>query len=195
MKTIIESNENYSVIDLTLEYENWTGTERYAVISDLDQGYIEEMFASELSEYKPYIYMANAFLDIRRDFRNNNKKYEMRSIRSESVFSFEDSDTETHHKEISIPDFVEQWIENYELKEAIKKLTDKERERLFEYFYKDKTCGFERIEEIPRFQDRKEKRFNCSRRTTILELLEKQSNVFSLVSNFCSNAWHRYESW
>ena len=94
MKTIIESNENYSVIDLTLEYENWTGTERYAVISDLDQGYIEEMFASELSEYKPYIYMANAFLDIRRDFRNNNKKYEMRSIRSESVFSFEDSDTE-----------------------------------------------------------------------------------------------------
>ena len=139
MKTIIESNENYSVIDLTLEYENWTGTERYAVISDFDQGYIEEMFASELSEYKPYIYMANAFLDIRRDFRNNNKKHEMRSIRSESVFSFEDSDTETHHKEISIPDFVEQWIENYELKEAIKKLTDKERERLFEYFYKDKT--------------------------------------------------------
>ena len=37
MKTIIESNENYSVIDLTLEYENWTGTERYAVIFDLDQ--------------------------------------------------------------------------------------------------------------------------------------------------------------
>ena len=56
MKTIIESNENYSIIDLTLEYENWTGTERYAVISDLDQGYIEEMFASELSEYNEYIH-------------------------------------------------------------------------------------------------------------------------------------------
>lgn len=37
MKTITESNENYSIIDLTLEYENWTGTERYAVISDFDQ--------------------------------------------------------------------------------------------------------------------------------------------------------------
>lgn len=132
MKTIIVSNEYYSVIDLTVEYDNWSGQEKYAVISDLAQEYIEEMFASELSEYKPYIYMANAFLDIRRDFRNNNKKSEMRSIRSESLFSFEDSDTETHHTEISVPDFVEQWIENYELKEAIKQLTDKERERLIE---------------------------------------------------------------
>ena len=48
MKTITESNENYSIIDLTLEYENWTGTERYAVISDFDQEYLEQNYSSEL---------------------------------------------------------------------------------------------------------------------------------------------------
>lgn len=46
MKTITESNENYSIIDLTLEYENWTGTERYAVISDFDQEYLEQNYSS-----------------------------------------------------------------------------------------------------------------------------------------------------
>lgn len=59
--------------------------------------------------------------------------------KNEESSKYKINNTETHHKEISIPDFVEQWIENYELKEAIKKLTDKERERLIEYFYKDKT--------------------------------------------------------
>lgn len=55
MKTIIESNENYSIIDLTLEYENWTGTERYAVVSDFDHGYLEQNYSSELSAFKPYL--------------------------------------------------------------------------------------------------------------------------------------------
>ena len=55
MKTITESNENYSIIDLTLEYENWAGTERYAVISDFDQEYLEQNYSSELSAFKPYL--------------------------------------------------------------------------------------------------------------------------------------------
>ena len=52
MKTITESNENYSIIDLTLEYENWAGTERYAVISDFDQEYLEQNYSSELTHFK-----------------------------------------------------------------------------------------------------------------------------------------------
>lgn len=107
MKTIIESNENYSVIDLTLEYENWTGTERYAVISDFEQDYIEKEYSSELSEFKPYLYMTSEFLDVRRNFRNNNKKYEMRSLRCESVFNFDENETEEHHTEIAFKDFVD----------------------------------------------------------------------------------------
>lgn len=55
MKTIIVSNEYYSIIDLTLEYKNWTGQEKYAVISSLEQGYIETTFAKEL---KAYIYLS-----------------------------------------------------------------------------------------------------------------------------------------
>ena len=56
MKTITESNENYSIIDLTLEYENWTGTERYAVISDFEQGYLEQNYSSD-SQHSSRIYL------------------------------------------------------------------------------------------------------------------------------------------
>ena len=134
MKTIIVSNEYYSVIDLTVEYENWTGEERYAVISDLDQEYIETAFASELSAYTPYVFMSSSFLDVRRDFRNNNKKYEMRCLRKESAFGFKDSETEEHHAEITAPDFVDNWIQSYELRQALMTLTENERDRIIDKY-------------------------------------------------------------
>ena len=132
-------NQECTVIELKYEYPGYTGIEKYAIVSSLSQKEIETRFPEQARSYSPCLVLDISFLDVRRDYRNNNKKYEMRSIRSESVFGFNDSDTETHHKEIYVPDFVEQWIENYELKEAIKQLTDKERDRLIDYFYNDKT--------------------------------------------------------
>lgn len=128
-----------TIIELRYEYPNYTGIEKYAIISDLDQSYIEETYASELIGYKPYVFMTGAFLEIRRDFRNNNKKFEMGSIRSESLFSFEDSDTEEHHSEITTPDFVDSWIQSNELKEALKCLSDIERQRVVAYYIVGKT--------------------------------------------------------
>ena len=122
-------NQECTVIELKYEYPGYTGIEKYAIVSSLSQKEIETRFPEQARSYSPFLVLDISFLDVRRDYRNNNKKYEMRSIRSESVFGFNDSDTETHHKEIYVPDFVEQWIENYELKEAIKQLTDKERDR------------------------------------------------------------------
>lgn len=119
-----------TVIDLRYEYPNYIGIERYAVISDLDQGYIEEVYSSELVAYKPYIFMTRVFLDIRRDFINNNKKYEMRSLRSESVFNFENSETEAHHSEVATPDFVDKWVQSNELREALMILTENEKDRI-----------------------------------------------------------------
>ena len=74
MKTIIVSNEYYSIIDLTLEYKNWTGQEKYAVISSLEQGYIETTFTKELKDYKPFIFMNESCMDIFNEYERNNEK-------------------------------------------------------------------------------------------------------------------------
>ena len=103
-------NQECTVIELKYEYPGYTGIEKYAIVSSLSQKEIETRFPEQARSYSPFLVLDISFLDVRRDYRNNNKKYEMRSIRSESVFGFNDSDTETHHKEIYVPDFVEQWI-------------------------------------------------------------------------------------
>lgn len=110
MKTITESNENYSIIDLTLEYENWTGTERYAVISDFDQEYLEQNYSSELSVFKPYLFMTSEFLDVRRNFRNNNKKFEMRELLYHAVYDYQDGITEGANLSLVADDFVDKLI-------------------------------------------------------------------------------------
>ena len=119
MKTITESNENYSIIDLTLEYENWTGTERYAVISDFDQEYLEQNYSSELSAFKPYLFMTSEFLDVRRNFRNNNKKFEMRELLYHAVYDYQDGITEGANLSLVADDFIDKLIESEELKRAL----------------------------------------------------------------------------
>lgn len=138
MTSIIESNENYFIIDLTLEYEHWTGQERYAVISNLAQEYLEIKYSAELEKYQPYIYMSKQFLDVRQDFKRNDTKFEMRRMRTESIFGFEYS-IEKHNEEISPVDFETELIENILLREALMTLTETERQRIVDYFIVGKT--------------------------------------------------------
>ena len=125
MKTITESNENYSIIDLTLEYENWTGTERYAVIPDFDQEYLEQNYSSELSAFKPY----------------NNKKFEMRELLYHAVYDYQDGITEGANLNLVADDFVDKLIESGELKRALTVLSQTEKERLLEYHIIGKTLS------------------------------------------------------
>ena len=141
MKTITESNENYSIIDLTLEYENWTGTERYAVIPDFDQEYLEQNYSSELSAFKPYLFMTSEFLDVRRNFRNNNKKFEMRELLYHAVYDYQDGITEGANLSLVADDFVDKLIESGELKRALTVLSQTEKERLLEYHIIGKTLS------------------------------------------------------
>ena len=141
MKTIIVSNEYYSVIDLTVEYDNWSGTEKYAVISDFDQGYIEKNYSSELSAFKPYLYMTSEFLDIRRNFRNNNKKFEMRELLYHAVYDYQDGITEGANLSLVADDFVDKLIESEELKRALTVLSQTEKERLLKYYIIGKTLS------------------------------------------------------
>lgn len=133
MKTIIESNENYSVIDLTLEYENWTGTERYAVVSDLEQSYVESTFASELESYAPYIFMGSSFLDIRRDFKNNDKKFEMRMLRDTTTFDYDSGLFEQEYPEIALPDFSKELCEMIDFEKTLSCLTFIEKKRIIQF--------------------------------------------------------------
>ena len=152
MKTIIVSNEHYSVIDLTLEYENWTGTEKYAIVSDLEQGYIESVFANELDEYKPYLFLSEGCLSAFTEYKRNDEKFKFRHRKLHIPFSFEEGDTDNYHDELSVPSFDTEWIVSEEIKYALSFLTEKERSRIVAFYFRGMTLQEIADESNCRFQ-------------------------------------------
>ena len=136
MKTIIVSNEYYSIIDLTLEYKNWTGQEKYAVISSLEQGYIETTFAKELKDYKPFIFMNESCMDVFNEYERNNEKYRYRYRKHHTNFDIEEDDTDKYNQAFSVPNFDTAWILLDEIHNALSLLTEKERVRTYCFYFK-----------------------------------------------------------
>ena len=132
--TIIVSNENYSVIDLALEYPDWNGEEKYGVITNFTKEFIEDKFCDELKDYKPYIVISENFLEVRRIYRNNEKKFEMRILSHHALYSYEDGVTEVCNHSV-YSDFEDTLLFSMEIQKAIAKLGEKEADRVKKKFF------------------------------------------------------------
>ena len=138
-ESIVFENNDFTIIELKVEYKGWTGREKYAIISDFDPSYIEANYACELKKFTPYLFMNNYFLGIRRKYNNNNNKFLMRSIRSKNISGYTDSETEEYYSEALTTEPIGQWIQSNELKEALMRLSNKERERIVAHHIEGKT--------------------------------------------------------
>ena len=136
--TIIISNENYSVIDLAIEYPDWNGEEKYGVITNFTKEFIEDKFCDELKDYKPYIVISENFLEVRRNYRNNEKKFEMRILNYHALYSYEDGVTEVCNQNV-YSDFEDTLIISMELQRVIDMLGEKEADRVTKKFFKKMT--------------------------------------------------------
>lgn len=134
MKTIIISNENYSVINLTSEYPRWSGKEKYGVITNLTEDIIEDRFFDELKDYTPYIIIPENFLEIRRTYINNDRKFGMRELKYHASFEEEDDVTESNGFEDSL-------LISMELQSAIDMLSKLEADRVTKKFFMKMTLG------------------------------------------------------
>ncbi len=53
----MSENKIYRIINLRYEYPNLSGEAKWAVVSTLPQSKLDEMYESELSQYRPYVYL------------------------------------------------------------------------------------------------------------------------------------------
>lgn len=132
MKTIIISNEIYSVINLKSEYPRWSGKEKYGVITNLAKDIVEDKFFDELKDYTPYIIIPESFLEIRRTYINNDRKFGMRELKYHASFEEEDDITESSGFEDSL-------LISMELQRVIDMLGKKEADRVTKKFFKKMT--------------------------------------------------------
>ena len=94
------------VIKLGYEYPGYTGTEKYAIVTDLSYAQIMERYAPVAEHYCPFLLLSKAAGEVIADFKRNEDKFSKR-MQKDACYSFEDGTTERYNIECCIPDFTE----------------------------------------------------------------------------------------
>lgn len=101
----IQFQEECKVINLRYEYDGYIGNEQWAIISELTEKEILEKYRPIVSDYIPFIVLTPAFGEVRDEYRRNEKKHYMRSVRGHCYAL--DKDFENHHSEFAYSTFEE----------------------------------------------------------------------------------------
>lgn len=139
-----EFQSECKVINLKYEYEGYIGEEQWAIISELTEKEILEKYSEFISDYIPFLTLSPIFGKIRDDFRRNEKKHHMRSVRSIDAFGYEDEQTEQHHPELIADTLEASFLKNEaekDLLEAVRMLKPIQRERLTQYYFQGKNAS------------------------------------------------------
>ena len=86
--------------------EDYTGTEKYAIVTDLSYAQIMERYAPVAEHYCPFLLLSKAAGEVIADFKRNEDKFSKR-MQKDACYSFEDGTTERYNIECCIPDFTE----------------------------------------------------------------------------------------
>lgn len=143
-------DKKYKVINLKYEYEGYEGNEKWAIISELSEKELFELYPDKIRQYTPFVLLSIEQGKVINDFNVNENKYRKRSMNNEDYLGYSEGLTENLHIEIIVPDFVEQQ-ENEEycqmreeqkhqlFDQAMASLTEKQRKYLLMRYVQGKT--------------------------------------------------------
>lgn len=129
------------VIETKYEYPQYTGIEKWIIITDLTIEELHSKYAEQIAPLRPFIVLSRSFGKVRDEFRRNENKHYMRSVRSCSIYDFSE-ETEQHHPEIATCSLEEEILNSEELEkvqDAISQLKTIQRERLIKFFFEGKS--------------------------------------------------------
>lgn len=118
------------------EYPGWTGDEKYGIITALDESVLLGEYSDIMRALSPYIILGKEYASVRNESMNNDRRHQRNQENSESLFAF-DEETEYHHAELMGPDFTEELIKSEMLRHAMSCLTEVQRRRVEQYFFRD----------------------------------------------------------
>ena len=152
---ITEQEELFSteckLINLKYEYQGYTGTEKWAVVSELSEKELFEKYPDVISRYTPFVLLSVEQGEVISDFSKNEDKYRKRMNLTLDCFCFDDEMTAKFHQELcSYDELPFEKEERYEkqgirelqieaVKEGIDLLTETQKRRLIAAFFEGKT--------------------------------------------------------
>lgn len=126
------------VIEFKYEYPGYVGYEQYGIITALSEIELTNKYAEILKEYRPYLVLDLSYGKARTEFRRNEKKHQMRAIRSVDSFNFEDGEMECFHPELIGESVEDSFIQGHllaVLHDAINQLSEPQKRRIVKYFF------------------------------------------------------------
>lgn len=105
--TVNEQEELFAqdckLINLRYEYSGFTGTEKWAIITELSEEALWDKYPDVISRYTPFILLSMAQGEVISESHRNNDKYEKRSKRTIDVYGYEDDIFEQFHPKSIAP--------------------------------------------------------------------------------------------
>ena len=105
--TLTEQEELFAkdckLINLRYEYTNYTGKEKWAVITELTEKELRKKYPDIVKRYTPFVLLSMAQGEVINESDRNDDKYEKRAKRTLDVYGYEDDISEQFHRELITP--------------------------------------------------------------------------------------------
>lgn len=105
--TLTEQEELFAkdckLINLRYEYTNYTGKEKWAVVTELTEKKLRKKYPDIIKRYTPFVLLSMAQGEVINESDRNDDKYEKRAKRTLDVYGYEDDISEQFHRELIMP--------------------------------------------------------------------------------------------
>lgn len=105
--TLTEQEELFAkdckLINLCYEYTNYTGKEKWAVVTELTKKELRKKYPDIVKRYTPFVLLSMAQGEVINESDRNDDKYEKRAKRTLDVYGYEDDISEQFHRELITP--------------------------------------------------------------------------------------------
>lgn len=105
--TLTEQEELFArdckLINLKYEYTNYTGKEKWAVVTELTEKELRKKYPDIIKRYTPFVLLSMAQGEVINEADRNDDKYEKRAKRTLDVYGYEDDISEQFHRELITP--------------------------------------------------------------------------------------------
>ena len=105
--TLTEQEELFAkdckLINLRYEYTNYTGKEKWAVVTELTEKKLRKKYPDIIKRYTHFVLLSMAQGEVINESDRNDDKYEKRAKRTLDVYGYEDDISEQFHRELITP--------------------------------------------------------------------------------------------
>jgi hypothetical protein len=105
--TLTEQEELFAkdckLINLRYEYTNYTGKEKWAVVTELTEKKLRKKYPDIIKRYTPFVLLSMAQGEVINESDRNDDKYGKRAKRTLDVYGYEDDISEQFHRELITP--------------------------------------------------------------------------------------------